>query len=443
MRIRTLFAVALVWCVACGASPSGDDERSAAAATDDTPDAAPGNPSNDDAPGNAPNDARGNTPGGAPVAPAAATVRVHYPVGSHALTVSGDASLQTPPQNVGDDTWQMQTAPIGAPISFALKLDDTLARGPSYTVAPGQTLDVYPHFLTTRGTVTTRWPDFESRALPMPDGDSRPIEVYLPPSYHENTTARYPVIYMFDGQMVMGSSLVVNLASFDMRVPATLDTSIDDGSVAEVIVVAIDFPLDLLAALGLPPDLNAALHYRNRELTPTQWNDPTGSCKPGESGAGPKMIDLILTDLKPLVDKELRSRPGRESTFVGGASLGGLMAAWTAVEHADSFAGAIALSPSAWWDNDLAARLVKGKPPQARVYTSVGAAEDDAAKGDPKLSSVSQVQSNLRLQKAYLDAGYKPGVDVKTNVIPNGTHDGPTWATVLPDAFAFVVGPGR
>jgi enterochelin esterase-like enzyme len=50
--------------------------------------------------------------------------------------------------------------------------------------------------------------------------------------------------------------------------------------------------------------------------------------------------------LKPEIDRRHYTRPTREHTSVGGASLGGLLSLWLALHHADTFGAALAVSPS-------------------------------------------------------------------------------------------------
>jgi len=235
-------------------------------------------------------------------------VRVHYPAGARAIGLSGEGpglgwNGSLPMKNVGDDTWELVMENVTAPVHVKPTLDGAPSRGPSYVVRPGGTVDLYPHFVATRGKVVTRWGELRSKVHPLRDDIVRPIEVYLPPSYEENTVARFPVVYMMDGQIVFGSSAVVVAAMGDMRVDEALDEAAESGAIAETIVVAIDSPLNL------PPDVMAD---RNYELTPTSARDPMGSIK--RSGAGPAFLSMIVTELKPMIDARLRTRPGREST---------------------------------------------------------------------------------------------------------------------------------
>jgi len=53
------------------------------------------------------------------------------------------------------------------------------------------------------------------------------------------------------------------------------------------------------------------------------------------------------------------------------------------------------------------------------------------------------ITSNKALFEAYADAGYTEGVTLETRIEPGAQHHGDSWAKRIPDALAFIVGPGR
>ena len=123
-----------------------------------------------------------------------------------------------------------------APLEFKPLLDDaTWSRGPNYTVAPGATVDVYPHFTTVAGSVDQA----DRRRSTRPTlGNDRAVWAYLPPSYDENTRARFPVLYMHDGQNLFDPALA--FGGNEWKVDETLDAAAEDGSIAEIIVIGVE-----------------------------------------------------------------------------------------------------------------------------------------------------------------------------------------------------------
>lgn len=373
-----------------------------------------------------------------------AVVRVHYPVGQRDLTLEGSSGTIAL-TNVGDDTWEATLGVLTEPKNVRPHLDGTPSRGPEWTVEPGRTLDIYPHFFEDKGKVNTSWHTIQSTILPMPNDQPRSIEVYLPAGYDENTTARYPVVYMMDGQLVFGNSSESDLIG-EMMVDETLDEGNESGAIAEVIVVGIDFP-PLTFPWGVFTDglmgLNDMMRDRNRELTPTVAKKDEYGLKAKYTGDGPKFMTMLITEIKPLVDKELRTLPDRDHTYISGTSLGGLMTCYAAIFHGDTFGGALAMSTSAFYDDSYIVRKVReakaiGPKQSSKIYANVGGAETNTDESLPPM-----LQTSQDLFDALGGIGYVEGSTLETAVIPDAKHAPADWAKSFPKAFAFVLGPAR
>jgi predicted alpha/beta superfamily hydrolase len=234
--------------------------------------------------------------------------------------------------------------------------------------------------------------------------------VYLPPTYLENHAARLPVVYMHDGQNLFDPAAAFGGVTW--RVAATVDEAAGTGRFPEVIVVG-------------PANAGAA---RLAEYTPTA--DPQYG-----GGRGALYLRMLTEELKPLVDRELRTRPGRESTALLGSSLGGLISAWAGVVRPDVFGLVGAMSPSTWWDNRALLGLVAstGAARPLRVYVDSG----DAG------PSSDDVANTRELANAYRALGYVDGVNFTYVVQPGATHTEAAWAARLPGALEALLGPGR
>jgi predicted alpha/beta superfamily hydrolase len=66
---------------------------------------------------------------------------------------------------------------------------------------------------------------------------ARDVIVWLPPSYATDTTKRYPVLYMHDGQNVFDPT--TSFIGYDWHVDEVVDSLIRDGKMREIIVVGI------------------------------------------------------------------------------------------------------------------------------------------------------------------------------------------------------------
>lgn len=239
-------------------------------------------------------------------------------------------------------------------------------------------------------------------------GNRRDLLVYLPPSY-DTSERRYPVLYMHDGQNLFDPAYAFGGVTW--RVPEAMDTGAADGSIAEAIVVG-------------PENAGGA---RIDEYTPTA--DPQYG-----GGRGDLYLRMLVEELKPRVDTEFRTRPGRATTALVGSSLGGLISSYAGVRRPDVFGLIGAMSPSTWWDNQMLLGEVSGTraaPDRPlRVYLDVGTVNDGKAETD-------------QLAQRYRAAGYVDAQSLRYVVQTGANHSETYWAQRLPGGLQFLLGPGR
>lgn len=341
-----------------------------------------------------------------PQGPVLTGVRVHYassPANPGAMTLRGsagplswDKSIPIATTGPGLYTWQIE----GAKTDLELKpmLGDSWSRGPNYTVKVGQTIDIYPHFIERRGTYTKKYPSFVSQKLPS----TRGVWAYLPAAYIENTEARLGVLYMHDGINLFDGSLA--FGGNEWKVDETLDAGNEDGTIRDTIVVGIE-----------------ATANRTTELTPT-------------SGDVDKYVAMMVDEIKPMIDKDLRTAAGREQTAIMGSSLGGLASAWAGVHRADVFGLVGQMSPSTWWDNTMILGEVSSlqtRPAKPlRVYVDSG---DSGVSND-------DVTNTKELAARYRTVGYSDSKDLLYVVQPGAQHNELYWSQRLPAALHFLLG---
>lgn len=371
-------------------------------------------------------------------APADAIVRVHYPMAGHAMTIRGSGAGLTWTTGVamaasGVDTVEFDLHDLAATIEWKPLLDDsTWARGPNYHVAPGETLDIYPHFTATAGQVVTLIADFHSAML----NDDRAIYAYLPASYAENSDATYPVVYMHDGQNLW-AALPQLAFSGTWNVDTAFDQATEQGTCAGWGAQPLGgtpalctgdgdcasgqcqtFPEAIVIGIANTTD-------RIYEYTPT--TDPT---TPGGGGAD-AYLAMLVAELKPAIDAQLRTQPGVASTLMAGSSLGGLVTAYAGTTHADVFGKLAELSPSTWWNTDVIVGDVAATPASPRplsVYV-------DSGQGD-----VDDESDTDQLAATYLQLGYIDGENFRHVIQPNAQHDETYWAERFPGAMQLVLG---
>ena len=203
----------------------------------------------------------------------------------------------------------------------------------------------------------------------------RTIRVYLPASYRTNLTARYPVLYLNDGQNVFSSAGLDIAAGWgNWSLDQTADELARDKKMAEIIMVAVD------------NSRTRFVEYNGRV------NSPNG-VTPFENYA-----EFLTEELKPRIDVEYRTKPDAAHTGVMGSSLGGVCSLALAWEHPDVFGQAACLSGAFEVDQTNIVKHVlgnyRGKPKPFRFYVDSGTS--DFAGGDDNEELTQEVYKQMR-----------------------------------------------
>ncbi len=334
-------------------------------------------------------------------APRVTLVEVIYPAGRGRIGLRGShlplswQHTQPPSRSEGDRHWFELRVPAGELIELKLvRNDEDWAQGRNYTVHAGDHLRLWPCFDRT-----------ECQLLPTEslevEGIRVTYEVLLPPSYDEQETRSFPVVYAMDGQ----SLFTCSTDPFGVwGLEKVLDRMNELGAVEEFILVGVH-----------------TAESRLERLSPVPDPDHGG-------GQGPKFLAVLADRLKPLLDGKFRTKTGREDTALLGSSMGGLFAfigAWTRPEV---FGKAACLSSSFWWSNRYAVRLVqsgRGPSPKPLLYIDSGAALSADEKDLNVRDGFRHTQAMFR---ALTSHGFVSGVDLHRLVFTGHTHDAASWA---------------
>jgi predicted alpha/beta superfamily hydrolase len=249
-------------------------------------------------------------------------------------------------------------------------------------------------------------PAFPSRIVA-----SRDVQVYLPPGYELERSRRYPVLYLQDGPHVfekgdMGVGWLVN---------ETADSLIEAGRIEPLIVVAV-----------------SNTKARRDEYTPTavELKKPDGGVSKG-GGKANLYGRFLIEELKPFIDRTYRTRPDAASTALGGASLGGLVSVWLALQHPGVFGSVLAVSPTVWWDNSVILTKIAAlpRPAPVRIWVDIGTLEGENA-----------VSGARRLRDALAAKGWKRGTDFEYVEQEGGRHDEVSWGSRVEGMLSFLYG---
>ena len=153
----------------------------------------------------------------------------------------------------------------------------------------------------------------------------RRIWICLPNDYSSGEKT-YPVIYMQDGQNLFDQATAfMGEWHIDETMLAMNDT------VQQSIIIGIDN--------GGSTRMEEYSYYPNPKYN--------------FDAQGGNYADFIINNLKPFIDQNFRTQPERESTFIGGSSLGALISAFILIENPEVFSGAMLLSPAFWFNEEL------------------------------------------------------------------------------------------
>ena len=189
---------------------------------------------------------------------------------------------------------------------------------------------------------------------PITGKKPRTVYVYVPDRAKEDPGARFPVLYMFDGHNVFFDADATYGKSWGMG-------EYLDANDVPLMVVAVD-------CNHRPP------HGRLSEYSPFTFTDEHFG---RVIGRGKKFMDWLVEVLKPVIDERYPTLPGRETTFIAGSSMGGLMSLFAVTAYNDVFSRAAALSPSVWLVQGRMAPMIRQSQfaPGTVVYMDYGSRE--------------------------------------------------------------------
>lgn len=230
-------------------------------------------------------------------------------------------------------------------------------------------------------------------------GNERRILVHLPEGY-EAGERRYPVIYMHDGQ---------NL--FDPQTSYAGEWGVDD-------------TLAALGGEGLAAIVVGIPNMGDRRLAEYS---PFPDARLG-GGDGEDYLDFIADTLKPLIDREFRTRPDRKHTGIVGSSMGGLISLYGFFHRPEIFGFAGVMSPSLWFARGAIFGYLEDAPfIPGRIHLCVGTRE-----GSGMLKNGQTLRDLLRRR------GYRPDHSLQY-VEADADHHESAWGERLPDVLRFLI----
>jgi predicted alpha/beta superfamily hydrolase len=244
---------------------------------------------------------------------------------------------------------------------------------------------------------------FHSRFLQR----ERTVVVYLPPDYDDASAARYPVLYLHDGQNV-----------FDRATSFAEEWEVDEAAQALI----LNGEIEPLIVVGI---YNTGEH-RVDEYTPTATDTD------GRGGYADHYGRMLVEELKPFIDATYKTLPSAANTAMGGSSLGGLLTLHLGISYPMAFSRIAALSPSVWWDNRVLlaeVQALRAKLP-IRIWLDAGTAE-----------GVDTIDDLRALRDALVAKGWTIGDDLAYLEVEGGEHNERSWAARVEGVLKFLFPP--
>ena len=234
---------------------------------------------------------------------------------------------------------------------------------------------------------------------PLTGDEPRRAYVYLPDSFQEDPSLRYPVLYMFDGHNVFFDEDATYGKSWGLG-------NYLDAAGTQIMVAAVE--------CNHHPD-----NGRLSEYSPFTFRTPQTK---RVVGRGRITMEWLTRAFKPGIDRDFPTLPGRESTFIAGSSMGGLMSLYALLAYNHVFSRAAALSPSLWVSPSRVESLIRSSQvdPDTALYLDYGSEE---------LNNHPQ-QLRLLGRAASLLTEKRIGLDFR--IIPGGEHCEASWERQIP-----------
>lgn len=259
-------------------------------------------------------------------------------------------------------------------------------------------------------TGTMKWHEqFASKILTR----TRHVSVWLPPNYEESNQ-KFSVLYLQDGQ---------NL--FDRLTSAFGEEWCAD-----------EAALDLIEKHEIPPMIivgiwNTADRIEEYTLSKDERLEA--------GGRGLDYIRFMTEELKPFIDRTYRTKTDRSSTFIGGSSLGGLIAMHACLQEPEVFGGCLAFSPTLGWDNERLLTSLQSEvkwPTDVRLWLSMGTREGrDAEAQKLNLTRTQQLHELLSRTNSEVNTPMR----IQFQEFAEATHDEKSWAAQFPLALKAVM----
>lgn len=247
--------------------------------------------------------------------------------------------------------------------------------------------------------------------------NEREIYVLLPPGY-QASDAKYPVVYMNDGQNLFSTH---GNWHKKWNVDFVMNRLYEERAVPETIIVGVTH-----------------LCAREYEFTPTY------DALIDNGGGSVKYLSFLTEELKPFLESKYRILGDRKNTAIMGSSLGGILTLEASRLKSDVFSKFAALSPSFWWDFGIMLEYARNwnmeSAKDIKLWIDMGLQEgggsfliDDTLK---------EIYNPVNFCRVFCNILVKKGFVLNKNLVyfedPHGIHDEICWGRRFYDIMKYL-----
>lgn len=261
----------------------------------------------------------------------------------------------------------------------------------------------------------------------------RTVDVWLPEDY--SPSKKYAVLYMNDGQDLFDPA--IDSRKPEMEIDETISRLVNEGKIKNTIAVGIyniarDRSEDYLPQ---KPIENLPEKVRDSMLKIVRAFDKNFEIN------SDNYLKFITEEVKPYIDATYSTWSDMENTFIGGASMGGLISMYAVCEYPEIFGGAIGMSthwvgafPSP--ENPLPEQFFKymskslPSPATHKFYFDFGTNGLDRF----------YTQYEDVVNEIFLSKGYDNPAIFRNIKFQDGNHNVESWKPRFPDAVEMMLG---
>jgi predicted alpha/beta superfamily hydrolase len=257
--------------------------------------------------------------------------------------------------------------------------------------------------------------------------EQRPFDVWLPEGYDPESSDRYAVVYMHDGQFLFDHPTSPYFGTvWIWDVDKAMTRLIREHKIRPAIVVSI---------WNLPDTKRRTEYMPQKPVTEEAGLalKAEGSDVTREAISSDNYLRFLVEELKPFIDENYATYTDPANTFVIGSSMGGMISAYAIAEYPDVFGGSACMSTHFSMAGGVVLDWYQSHWPDAgtnRVYFDFGTETLDA----------DYEPYQLLMDDVMRAKGFQENVDWMTRKYEGHDHSPKYWRERLHIPLEFLLG---